>query len=171
MREQNERGRSLVEMLAVVSIMGVLLVGAMSALRFGMTSMQVSSAYNLIENIAEGVGDLYSWNRGYPEESDAAAMRQRILASSDACEGCKASATGAVEVDLPWGLDGDNAMIIQPGDKDHFEILLPAVPKDVCLRLQAMQWNYAEWVAPEKCQRTRLERRKEYVEGIIFHVH
>ena len=175
MRIQDETGRSLIEMLAVVSVMGVLIVGAMSALRFGTVSMQVSSVYELIENTAAGVSDLYSWNRSYPTASQAEAMGQRIVKSGDVCEECVATANGA-EVDLPWGLDGDNAMIIRPGDAEHFEIALPDVPKEVCLRLKGMQWNYAEWHSPVAdgepiCQHYTVVKRVPYVKDIVFYVH
>ena len=174
MRIHNETGRSLIEMLAVVSVMGVLVVGAMSALRFGTVSMQVSSVYDQIENVAAGVSDLYSWNRSYPTAEQAAAMGQRIVKSGDVCEGCVATSEGA-EVELPWGLDGDKMMIIRPGDAEHFEIALPDVPKEVCLRLKSMSWNYAEWHSPildgePNCQHYTIVKKIPYVKDIVFYV-
>jgi len=175
MRIQNETGRSLIEMLAVVSIIGVLIVGTMSALRFGTVSLQVSSVYDLIENTAAGVSDLYSWNRSYPTIHQAEAMGKRIVKSGDVCEGCVATSEGA-EVELPWGLDGDNTMIIRPGDEEHFEIALPDIPKEVCLRLKNMQWHNAEWHSPvvdgvPVCQHYTIVRRVPYVKDIVFYVH
>ena len=60
-RNHNESGRTMLEMMGVLAIMGLLMYGAISAIGFGVTMYKVTAQYNDIEDIAQTVEDLYSW--------------------------------------------------------------------------------------------------------------
>jgi len=143
MRIKNETGRTLLEMTGVLAIIGVLVIGSVSGLRFGITWMQVSSVYSIVENTTAGVIDIYSWKKDYPLSTEGKIMAEKIIKSGDVCSECVATVNGA-ELKLPW----NSKMVIQPGDATYFKVILQNVPKSACLRLKEMDWNYVRWQSP-----------------------
>ena len=65
--KSNESGRTMLEMLGVLAIMGVIMYGAIAGISFGVEMYQINAAYHQIEELSEGIVDLYSWSRGYPD--------------------------------------------------------------------------------------------------------
>lgn len=59
---QAESGRSLIEMLAVIGIIGVLSVGVISTVRWGLVSGQTFSLQADVESAAQQLQELCSWN-------------------------------------------------------------------------------------------------------------
>lgn len=66
----NEQGRTMLEMLGVIAIMGIIVYGAIAGINYGMSSYKINQTYTEIQNIVQGVQDLYSWTRGYPLNSE-----------------------------------------------------------------------------------------------------
>lgn len=64
---KDELGRTMLEMLGVLAIMGVIVYGAIAGIQFGVDMYNISAAYNELEELSQGITDLYSWNRIYPE--------------------------------------------------------------------------------------------------------
>ena len=136
MKSNNESGRSLVEMLGVLTIIGVLGVGVISSVNFGMESMRVAAVYDEVEVTAQGVRDLYSWQRSYPDKpADAEAMWAKICNNGVFDE--KPADCIANGIETPWG-----KLEVTPGnDGTNFIITLTNVPKRACERLLAYQWK------------------------------
>ena len=145
MKNTNETGRSMVEMLGVLAIIGVLTVGAMSTVNYGIESFRVRSAYDLVEETAKGVVDLYSWKRSYRDDDDdgknRTAMKTKVCKNifneckngpSEKCEdGADASCKTA------WG-----KLIVTPGADDaEFAMSLTDVPFASCSQLLNMEWT------------------------------
>ncbi len=143
----NEQGRSLVEMLAVLSVIGVLTIGAISATTYGLKSMNLASLYETIESTASGVSDLYSWSRAYPTEG----MGDKI-ANNDICDGCQAEGNSAVTDKTPL-----LKMTISPDTAENFQIILTphegsdTIPVDICNRLADFTWQNVEWDESNTC--------------------
>lgn len=157
----NEQGRSLVEMLAVVCIIGVLTVGAISATSYGLKSMNLVSLYETVESTASGVSDLYSWSRAYPNSDDGSAENMGTkIAENDICDGCIAVEENAVTDKTPL-----LKMTISPNDESSFTITLApheedtTIPVDICNRLADFAWQNVEWESPEKCTESTREIR------------
>lgn len=149
----NEQGRSLVEMLAVVCIIGVLTVGAISATSYGLKSMNLVSLYEAVESTASGVSDLYSWSRAYPNSDDGSAENMGTkIAKNDICDGCTADGNNAVTNETPL-----LKMIISPNDESSFTITLAPhdgednIPVDICNRLADFAWQNVEWDENNTC--------------------
>ena len=69
MRIQNEQGRTMLEMLGVIAIIGIISYGAVAGINYGMQTYKINQTYNDVQDIIQGVEDLYSWSRsGYPTE-------------------------------------------------------------------------------------------------------
>ena len=66
---KNEMGRTMLEMLGVLAIMGVIIYGAVAGIGFGVTMYQVNASFNDLEELSQGIIDLYSWRSGYPDAS------------------------------------------------------------------------------------------------------
>lgn len=149
----NEQGRSLVEMLAVVCIIGVLTVGAISATSYGLKSMNLVSLYETVESTASAVSDLYSWSRAYPNSDDGSAENMGTkIAENDICDGCIAVEENAVTNETPL-----LKMIISPKDESSFTITLApheedaTIPVDICNRLADFAWQNVEWDESNNC--------------------
>ena len=149
----NEQGRSLVEMMAVICIIGVLTVGAISATSYGLQSMNLVSLYETVESTASGVSDLYSWSRAYPTDG----MGDKI-ANNDICDGCEAVGDNAETSETPL-----LKMTISPNDAASFYITLTphdgesSIPFIVCSRLADFTWQNVEWVSPDSCTESTSE--------------
>lgn len=144
----NEQGRSLVEMLAVVCVIGVLTVGAISATNYGFKSVRLVNLYETIESTASGVSDLYSWSRAYPTKG----MGEKI-ANNDICDGCRADGESATTDTTPL-----LKMTISPDTAENFQIILTphegetTIPMDICNRLADFDWQNAEWDESNDCK-------------------
>lgn len=64
---QAESGRSLIEMLAVIGIIGVLSVGVISTVRWGLVSGGAFSLQADVESAAQQLQELCSWNDDWPD--------------------------------------------------------------------------------------------------------
>ena len=64
---QAESGRSLIEMLAVIGIIGVLSVGVISTVRWGLVSGGAFSLQADVESAAQQLQELCSWNNDWKD--------------------------------------------------------------------------------------------------------
>ena len=127
---QNEQGRTMLEMLGVLAIMGIITYGAIAGINYGMSSYKVTQAYNEVQEIIQGVEDLYSWSKAYPSSEDmmAAACQNDIFP-----QGCdEGNQTGK-------GVFGDIGIL--PDANNDFSISFSVANEDDRLRLETMDWN------------------------------
>ncbi|MBQ4472626.1 MAG: hypothetical protein II942_05255 [Alphaproteobacteria bacterium] len=82
----NESGRTMLEMLGVLAIMGVIMYGAIAGISFGVEMYQINAAYNQIEEISEGIVELYSWSRSYGGANDADEDLETLVCRNDITE-------------------------------------------------------------------------------------
>jgi len=139
MKNINESGRSMVEMLGVLAIIGVLTAGVMSTVNYGIESFRVRAVYDLVEETARGVADLYSWKRSYRDDEDnpttnASLMRSKIcknVLDNKCIEGTHAT------VKTAWG-----TLVVEPDNDDatQFKMQLTGVPYGSCNQLRNMEW-------------------------------
>ena len=132
-----ETGRTMMEMIGVIAIIGVLTIGAISTVNYGLESFRVSSAHSLVENTANNVSDLYSWKRGFPTTEEAKAMRNKICANKEVFdEDCVAEQETAATVGTAWGY-----LKVEPKNISQFQITLTNVPYQACNQLLGMKWT------------------------------
>lgn len=134
----NESGRSLIEMLAVISIISMITIGSISGMNYGLQTFRANSAFELIENSARGAIDLFSWRRGFPTGENFG----KWICENDAIPGGSTSDTCqdgyTATTTTGWG-----NMTMQPIDSYCFEITLAGVPSRGCSLLSNMAWRYA----------------------------
>jgi len=131
-----ESGRTMMEMIGVIAIIGVLTVGAISTVNYGLESFRVSSAFSLVETTANNVSDLYSWRREFP--TDKSSMRSKICANKVFDEVCVEDQENATIV-TSWGY-----LTVEPDTASQFKITLTNVPYMACSQLVAMKWTNVE---------------------------
>lgn len=158
MKIQNqETGRSLVEMLCVIGIISILTVGVMSTVQYGMTSYRAEAMHTTIEYVANGTADIYSWSRAYPT-SDDDSMAKRII-DNNICDNCTRNGT-RVEIPTTWG-----HITVEPVNESYFQITTGQIPTKVCEYLSESNWQIA---IPE--DHINCEGADGYMSGITFTV-
>ncbi len=130
----NESGRSMVEILAVISVISIMTVGAVSGLNYGIQSFRANSAYELIETTARGVIDLFSWRRGF---LTTAADFNKLVCDNEVFEGGCLEGKGAA-VATGWG-----NLTLNAKNEGCFEMTLSDVSQRGCELLSNMTWRYA----------------------------
>lgn len=103
--KQNESGRSLIEMLAVIGIIGVLSVGVVSGIRWGLVGGGSFKLQSEIESMAQQVQDLCAW------------------------EGLEDCTIMEGDIELPTGWS-----IVTSGDYETQYIQVPNVKQRICRR-------------------------------------
>ena len=86
MISENESGRSMVEMLGVLSIMGVIMYGAVAGINYGIDMYNINATHTEVEELAQAVMDLFSWTQNYSGLSNNSSA---ILCDNDAFASCR----------------------------------------------------------------------------------
>ncbi len=136
----NESGRSLIEMLAVISVISMITIGAISGMQYGLQTFRANSAYDLVETSAHGVIDLFSWKRGFTTNGTFATW----ICDNDIIEGGSNQNSGCINGKNAVTSTGWGDMIISPINDSCFEITLTDVPQRGCELLSNMTWRYAQ---------------------------
>lgn len=120
-----ESGRSMLEMLGVIAIIGVITIGGISASSYIDSYFRTNSTFLDIENTAKDVADLYSW------ASDYSSLNMTTICNEDILE-CVDSSGSKVAKNI-WG--GTIVIASTGASKDAFTITYTKVPKSACQRL------------------------------------
>ena len=140
---KNESGRTMVEMMGVLAIMGVIMYGAIAGITFGVNMYKVTATYNDLEQAAENIKDLYSWQReGYGNQDLACELLKEGLDPLRERGGCVESGyqpfssrwTG-VEIHIYGG------EYRHVSDGKHFIVKLEHLTQFACKRLANMSWS------------------------------
>ena len=129
-----ESGRTMMEMIGVIAIIGVLTVGAISTVNYGLESFRVSSVFGLVENTANSVSELYSWRRELP--TNAQSMRNQICENRVFDEDCIQDQQNAATIATPWGF-----LRVEPHSSSQYQITLTNVPFQACSQLLTQKWT------------------------------
>lgn len=144
--KQNESGRTMLEMLGVLAVMGIIMYGAISGIGFGVSMYKINATYNQLEEISQGLTDLYSWSRSYPEgEEGKIAMRKAV------CENAVTECGG--EKENPTILDEYGGISIgEAGGGAHYTLTINGLTELACGRLKTM--SYANMTIQGDCKET-----------------
>ena len=136
----NQSGRSMIEMLGVLAIIGVLSVGGIAGYSKAMSKYRINKTADQITQIINGVRTLYSGQKNYAGLNNTVLRKAKILPES-AFEGSTSfSATN------PFGgtlyihaTDRKN-----PSDNRAVQLELDGLPDDVCIELATQDWGAGE---------------------------
>lgn len=135
MSSNNESGRSMVEMLGVLAIIGILSVGGISGIAYAMREYRVNKTYNLIEMAGEQIGNLFSWQRFYPDNV-ALICDNDIFASGT----CTKSGNNAVVSESPLGTITVSASECEDKKCSVINLVLSGVESEACAKLAEKKW-------------------------------
>lgn len=133
MTRQNESGRTMLEMLGVLGIMGIIMYGAVSGINYGMGTYKINQIYNDVQEQIQAVSDLYSWSRDYP---NGETMTKTACDNDVFSRGCATSDQGLVGLH-PYGA----GIKINKPESGSFSIQYSGIPQDACRRLLEMEWG------------------------------
>ncbi|MBR2137139.1 MAG: hypothetical protein IJ852_04170 [Alphaproteobacteria bacterium] len=131
----NQNGRSMIEMLGVLAIIGVLSVGGIAGYSKAMQKYRTNKTIEQITLIANGVRTLYSGQRNYQGVNMRVIQKAKILPES-AFDGSSSAANAYGTTPF-----GGNIGIFSGGDYKTFDIELYQVPEDICIELLSQDWG------------------------------
>lgn len=134
-RKHNESGRTMLEMLGVLAIMGVIMYGAVAGIQFGISMYKVNASYNDLEELSQGIIDLYSWSQGFPNDTDAilqAVMDNNVI-DRDGFNGGLEGRFGGSQIDIILGDCED-------GRCSKFGLVYQGLDSLACGRLKNMSY-------------------------------
>ncbi len=141
--KETESGRTMLEMLGVLAIMGIITYGAIAGINYGMSSYKINQTYSEVQDIIQGVEDLYSWSKGYPmdpKELMAAACNNDIFSKKCEPDNCVQSksctVTGAFGNINIQGTDNCGS-----GTCDNFQVTVSIADQDERRRVSEMDWD------------------------------
>lgn len=126
----NEAGRTMLEMMAVLAIMGLIMYGAVVGIGFGVDMYKVTATYNDLEEISQTVLDLYSWAGKFP--TGANGNIGTVL-----CTKNLAPLECSVRPVARWS----NVKVYVTGHDNYFAIQLQGLTKAACGRLEKMDYQ------------------------------
>ena len=132
-RKEFQKGRSMVEMLAVLMIIGVLTVGALAGFRQTTEKYKTGKIHNDILSISSETANLYSWMRGYPDINVAVLCNNDIFP-----DGCKNAGNNVVKPNNPFG----GEYTVSADSDQYLTITATDLPATVCEDLTIREWVY-----------------------------
>ena len=129
MTHTNESGRSMIEMLGVLAIIGVLSVGGIAGYSQAMSKFKVSKTTDQVQTMVTNIRTLFAGQRSYNGLDGANAYTMGIL-TDETWDGSSASNAygGAITFATP-----DNA--------HQFLIAYAGIPDDACVRIIMSDWG------------------------------
>lgn len=135
--KQEQSGRSMVEMLGVLAIIGVLSIGGISGYSKAMSKYRINKTLDQISMLVMNIRSLYSSSVDY-----------------EGLEVKSALAMGAIPSDMQAGLNSDDTeiynayqgQVIVKADKDNsnnrkFTVAYYGLPRDACITLATSDWG------------------------------
>lgn len=125
-------GRTMLESLMALLIIGMISIGAVYGLRYGFDIMRAYRAQTQVTQIARGVESLYAWNENYARISMSGS--HGICANDILKQKCDANNLYV----NPWG----GSIKVTRGDTLHgYKIVYTQVSRRVCQMLSGMHWE------------------------------
>lgn len=133
--KNEQSGRSMVEMLGVLAIIGVLSVGGISGYSKAMAKFKLTKAQDQLSMMIMNIRTAFATSPGYPDLNTTTAIdyklvSQEMIASSKALINAFG---GTTLVSAVKGADGT--------DNGAFQIVFQGLGKEVCVSLATSDWG------------------------------
>ena len=134
-----ETGRSMVEMLGVLAIIGVLSVGGIAGYSQAMSKFKVTKTTDQIQTMVTNIRTLFSTQRTYSGVGDGAMMYTTGIYTDEMC----ADNTCSKPVN-PFGGDIKvGSLTFKNAANKAFYVVYMGLPADACTRLLMQSWGDA----------------------------
>jgi len=136
-----ERGRSMIEMLGVLAIVGVLSVGGISGYSKAMAKVKRDRLISEISETVIGIRTLYFQQKNFSTISTTALARSRVIPS----EMYEENDINNDPITLTHALNGEVLVFPSNGSDENdnlaFEIYMLRIDKHACIALTTMDWG------------------------------
>ena len=137
----NESGRSMIEMLGVLAIIGVLSVGGIAGYSKAMSKYRVNKTIDQVSHIAANTRILFSSQKDYSKISANVIVTAKLFPQEmvGTCTANNASCTftnpfsGAVTMAAAGRFDGDS--------NKAFMLTYEGIPQEACIDLATIDWG------------------------------
>lgn len=138
----NEQGRSMIEMLGVLAIVGVLSVGGIAGYSKAMAKFKTNKVIDQINTISTNVRTLYSSQRNYGGLNNGTAIRMALIPSEMYAASNKSASGSGVEVTNAFGGNLYIHSVNQgTGTDNAYIIAIDALPKTACVSIATTDWG------------------------------
>lgn len=136
-----ESGRSMIEMLGVLAIIGVLSVGGIAGYSQAMNKFKVTKTTDQIQTMVQNIRTLFATQSTYNGVSTYSTMYNTGVLTDENCPSGGASCATPVN---PYGGTIVLKSIKHNGiDHKGFSIAYQGLPQDACVRLSMQSWGDA----------------------------
>ena len=132
MKHTHESGRSMIEMLGVLAIIGVLSVGGIQGYSMAMSKFKVSKTTDQVQTMVTNIRTLFAGQRTYNGLSDLKTAYTMGILTDEAYDGSNAS-----------NAYGGSILFGTPNSNHYFTITYNGLSQDACTRLTMADWGDA----------------------------
>lgn len=128
-KKSSQKGRSMLEAVAALAIIGILAVSGFAGIRYGLSMTRAWGTQQQIDEISKGIESLYAWEEDYANVSMYGAKGAciNIFKTEDDCS-----------VSSAWG----GEIFVKPGRTNaYYSIVYTEVPRTICRLLSEMKWK------------------------------
>ena len=133
----SQKGRSMIEMLGVLAIIGVLSVGGIAGYSKAMTKYRVNKTSDQVSQLAQNIRTLYASQKNYNTLNDTV-IKKAHLAPEDMYDN-----TNSITMYNPFG----GTVSVWPSgkmwnnDNKAFNITIDNIPQEACIELLTQDWG------------------------------
>ena len=132
MKHTHESGRSMIEMLGVLAIIGVLSVGGIQGYSMAMAKFKVSKTTDQVQTMVTNIRTLFAGQRTYNGLSDLKTAYTMGILTDETYDGSNAS-----------NAYGGSILFGTPNSNHYFTITYNGLSQDACTRLTMADWGDA----------------------------
>ena len=142
MKHTNEHGRSMVEMLGVLAIIGVLSVGGIAGYSKAMNKFKVNKTMDQVSSIIANIRTMFSSQKGYQGLTAERAVKLGVVPSDMGYE-------GEEEFSILYNAFGGYVVIqasdlVSSGDDKAFAVAYTGLTQEACVTLATGDWGSNE---------------------------
>lgn len=172
MRATHESGRSLIEMLGVISLIAVITVSGLGVVDLVRTKYRAATIQYEVEEIVRGVFDLYSFHRTLPSSSgeiQETVCENKILQKK--CDGNRLSNDfgGSISVSIEEQIGKDKDGNDTKTGETYIKVEYNGLPDKVTRQLMCnTDWYSVSVTAPDQDTGCRCGKSCSFGERLIF---
>lgn len=141
----NEQGRSMIEMLGVLAIVGVLSVGGIAGYSKAMAKFKTNKVIDQVNTISTNIRTLYSSQRNYSGLNNGTAIKMALIPSEMYQPDSQNKYASTEAVTNAFGGNTKVEAILQgtavAGSENAYMIAIDALPKTACVSIVTTDWG------------------------------
>ena len=140
----NEQGRSMIEMLGVLAIVGVLSVGGIAGYSKAMNKFKTNKMGDQLQMISTNIRTLFSSQRTYTGLNNGMAIRAGLIPGEMYAQASKASAySSKYKITNAFGGDVTIEPTLQASADDDmaFLVTFEGIPQNACVSIATTDWG------------------------------